>query len=375
MSDQQLLQVCNFPRAEAGSFIPFIAEVLRRAQAQGWRAKAVFTDPGFELPWLADFERQGLEAHVAGGRTRRERGQVLAEFIDAGGPAILHTHFTTWDVAAVRVARSRPDTRVFWHVHSTLPTSAVGWARNAIKFGLVARSVDQILCPAPNVVEGVKARFGPRERVSLFPSAIDLAQFPATSADERRRAREELGIPAGATALLHFGWHWRLKGGRAFVETVRKLVDAGGEGIVALERGGGEEARADVDALGLGDVVRFIDPLPSIRPLFAAADVVVSSSASEGMAYSVLEALASGAPVVATRIPGHALIGEHVTACRLAGSAPEALAAAVRETLDRDPAQASAEREQARMWLQDHLSVEVLAARLLELYRPSLTAR
>ena len=69
--------------------------------------------------------------------------------------------------------------------------------------------------------------------------------------------------------------------------------------------------------LGIADRFRLIPPVEDVRTVHGAADVMVSSSREEGMAYAVLESLASGTAVVATAIPGHAVIGEQVDACRL----------------------------------------------------------
>lgn len=61
-----------------------------------------------------------------------------------------------------------------------------------------------------------------------------------------------------------------------------------------------------VQSLGLGDVVRFhgAQAESKVRELLAAADLFVLSSRSEGLPVACIEAMASGTPVVATRITG-----------------------------------------------------------------------
>src|SRR5690606_16750978 len=56
--------------------------------------------------------------------------------------------------------------------------------------------------------------------------------------------------------------------------------------------------------LGLGDRFRFLGYRDGVPRLLAAADVSVMSSVFEGFPLAVLEALAAGAPVVATRVGG-----------------------------------------------------------------------
>ena len=84
----------------------------------------------------------------------------------------------------------------------------------------------------------------------------------------------------------------------AAVEGVELLIAGEGDERAALER--------DVAELGLGDRVRFLGALPRERvvELFAAADASVLSSSWENFPHTVVEALAAGAPVIATATGG-----------------------------------------------------------------------
>jgi glycosyltransferase involved in cell wall biosynthesis len=56
--------------------------------------------------------------------------------------------------------------------------------------------------------------------------------------------------------------------------------------------------------LGIGGMVRFLGHRPDVECVYAALDVFVLSSLSEGLSNTILEAMASGVPVVATRVGG-----------------------------------------------------------------------
>ena len=56
--------------------------------------------------------------------------------------------------------------------------------------------------------------------------------------------------------------------------------------------------------LGLGERVRFLGIRSDVPQLLAAADVVVLSTAYEGMSLSLLEAMAAGRPLIASDVPG-----------------------------------------------------------------------
>ena len=65
------------------------------------------------------------------------------------------------------------------------------------------------------------------------------------------------------------------------------------------------DLRAQVEASGLDDCVEFTGIVDNVGEYLARADIYLSSSESEGMPVSVLEAMAWGLPVIASDIPGH----------------------------------------------------------------------
>ena len=372
----RLVQLLHFDRAEGGSFALMIRGVLRAAVDSGWRAEVAVFETDFERPWLEDLAAVGARVHIAPAALAGDRaGQVrwLIETIGAGGPTVLHTHFTTWDIAASRAApKLGSPSAVFWHVHSALSKHPAIVARTMFKFAVIGRGVDGFLCPAPNQADGVRRRLARRRRVHFLPSALDTNAFPLLDMERRRAAREELGLPADAWVLLHFGWHTYLKGTDRFLKTLAALPEHEGRPVHGVIRGGGDEMADLVAELGIGDRAHAQGPIDEIATLFGAADALVASSRNEGMAYSVLESLCSGTPVVATDIPGHAYIADGAEACRVVAHEIEALADGVRETLDRPSEQVAAEAEQSRKWVVDELGIEVISARLLSLYAEAL---
>jgi glycosyltransferase involved in cell wall biosynthesis len=365
--------MCEFAPREPGSFIYLLVSVLAAAKRHGWDATAVFLENSRGSSWERNFHDAGIDLEFAPDVGIGGLAEWLESRVDDDVPTVFHTHFHNFDIPTARVARRRAaPTAVVWHIHSTMPTELYWRARNLIKFGIWGRRVDAYLCPAQNIVDGVRRRLAPTDRVQFLPSAIELDRFPLAAPGARRRARDELGIDSDADVVLHFGWHWNLKGGDIFFDTVEALIGRGHDTLVALERGGEETAKAEVASRGLGDVVRILPVLPSMLPLFNASDCLVSSSRSEGMAYTVLEALATGTAVVATDIPGHTFIGDGVSACRVVETRADGLADAVEATLGRSAEDRDRERLQARRWIEENLSVEVVAERIIEIYRKAL---
>ncbi len=376
MSAPRVVQIAEFDRPHGGSFVPVLDGMLRRAAARGWRTEVVLPEPAGATEWaerLSEHSRLRLApADVLG--SRLSRGHWLGEQLRGDdGPTVLHTHFTSWDIAALKASKMRgvANTSVFWHVHSALPKEPHVVARGVLKFGVIGRGVAGVICPAPNIALGTMQWLAPRDRVHFVPSALSADAYPLVDAADRAQARAELGLPADAKVVLHFGWHNFLKGTDIFLETIRTMVDRD-DAIIAVVRGHEPQAEELAAELGLGGHVRFQEPVEESRTLFAAADVVLSSSREEGMAYTVLESVASGTPVVATPIPGHTYIADAMDACRITRRDPAALADATFDAIHQPPAERKRDAERAHAWVADHLSIPSIANRVVDLYEEAL---
>jgi glycosyltransferase involved in cell wall biosynthesis len=197
---------------------------------------------------------------------------------------------------------------------------------------------------------------------------LDVDAYPAPAPERRRQARKLLGVPDGATVLLHFGRNWELKGGDLFLETLKRLRDHGHDRIVGVTSRGSEPARELAAELGISDIVFTPEYVAEVHDLFAAADLFMATSRAEGMPLSVLEALASGVPVVATDIPGHALPGGPAGLLLSVPLDVEQLARGADEQLERDSDLRREDAELARDWIRERMGVLDWAARLIDLY-------
>ena len=110
------------------------------------------------------------------------------------GATVLHSHFTAFDLPAVKVAAKRPDTRVFWHVHTVLGSNATVQLRNRVKLSMLARRVELILCVAQHLADAVRARGAPGREGALLPQRPRRGRLPA--GDRTTGA----GLRAGASA-------------------------------------------------------------------------------------------------------------------------------------------------------------------------------
>jgi glycosyltransferase involved in cell wall biosynthesis len=371
----RVIHVADYGGPYAGSFVPMLRAVGAAVRSRGGDFEVAFTRVAQDRPWLDELAADGVRVSFAPpGRDRKECARFLGDLTGAGSePAIIHTHFTAFDLPAVSVAKDRPGMQVFWHVHTPLRSERTIRLRNAVKFAFAGRRVDKILCVAPGIAAAVQARHAPRERVVVLPNAIDLERFPPRNRARTAEGRRRLGLRAGDRVLLHFGWDWERKGGDLFVAAVRRLRER--EPVRAVVVGGGAPARAAGDREGLDeDTLRVIDPVEDITSLYAAADVFVATSEAEGMPYSMAEALACGLPVVATDIPGHDYLAHIAGNVRLTLRDSDEVAAAISRTLATDEDLARQTGARARERVARAMDLTSWSERLVGLYERALEA-
>ena len=365
----RLLHFANYPNQHGGSFIPLLRQILKEARERGWTTDTVFTSGVENGEWVPELRGDGVGVEFVEPAGRRAQSRRVESILAASElPTVIHTHFTTYDVPAALAARRRGDSALFWHIHTVLRNDPLSRARNAAKFALFGRDVDGIFVPAANIGEGLARRMAPREKLILLPSPIDPDAYRMPSAGERAAARREFEIPEGSYALLHIGRAWRLKGGDVFFEAVRRLREAGLP-VIGMTLRGGEPATEEARRLGITEQVRVLERVEIMNHLYAASDCFVAPSRGEGMPFSVVEALASGVPVVASdHLPGHVYLSDQVAACETVPGEPEPIADAVARMLARPPEQAEREAREAREWIEGNLDLTHAAESLVDAY-------
>jgi len=212
------------------------------------------------------------------------------------------------------------------------------------QFPLVRRCLLRTLRRADRVVAvsgALRARLAAlgvaAERVTVIPNGVDGTKFRPMS---RAEARAKLGLDGGPY-LLAVGHLVALKGFDLVIESLARLRAGGNCPDLRLLVVGEGGERAPLEALarrlGVGGAVRFAGPLshPELRTWYNAADVFCLASSREGWPNVVLEALACGTPVVATRVGGIPEIVTSDSVGLLAERSPEALAGAIEEALRR----------------------------------------
>jgi glycosyltransferase involved in cell wall biosynthesis len=231
--------------------------------------------------------------------TMRAR-EFLADRPDA--ITITHNNVLVGDVYVnhgLLLASMRARGRSFWGTYRN-PFHDFIYLRDRVRYR--GRTHRAVVCLSEGDAADLRATYGPvRPRIEVIPNGVDLEWFRPPTPEERIAARAELELGTEERVAVFVGHEFSRKGlsfaiqGLTHAPSVLLLILGGNDLIIA-------EAYAEAKELGVGDRVLFLGPRRHPVPYLHASDFFVLPSAYEANALVVLEALASGLPVIATPV-------------------------------------------------------------------------
>lgn len=279
---------------------------LARARGDEMELSVVCLDaPG---PLADEAARLGIEVCC----TRRAAGldwrQVrrLAGHIRRIRPDVIHAHQYTPYFYAALAASYAGFGRILCTEHGRHWPDVVSWPRQTLNQLLrMRRDRFTAVCRFTAAALRRNERLTGRD-VTVIPNGVRCAAFDRPA--RREWLRDLIGAPHDAVVLLHVGRFHPVKDHatavRAFACT-RRAAPSGR--LVLVGDGPGREGIERLIAeLNLADAVCLLGLRSDVGDLLASADGFVCSSLSEGASLSILEAMAAGLPVAATRVGGNA---------------------------------------------------------------------
>ena len=255
-------------------------------------------DPVSIEPWLPQF--QGGVAAFAEKRAREY--------------SLIHSHYWLSGLVGLGLAER-------WHVPHVAMFHTLGEVKNRARRAeqeppariaaerRIVAAADRLICATPHESDFLVQLYGAqRDCVAVVPAGVDLTRFRP---GDQATARSHLGLDDGPIVLF-VGRLEPLKGVDILLRAVAAteldrpitLIVAGGD------RESAPAAVADLDVLahelGIGDRVGFVGSIPrdELPDYYQAADICVVPSYYESFGLVAIEALASGTPVIATRVGG-----------------------------------------------------------------------
>ncbi len=355
-----LMLTSSYPKFPGDVTAPFVEEIARGLRARGHELDVV-------LPFHPDLRRP------------REPGLRFFPYRYAPHPA-----WNVWGYAASLVADVRVRRRIYAlaplvafalraelgrrllarrydvvHAHWVVPNAAMGLgvvrahgvplvvslhgsdvylAEQSALAGAFARraleAAGAVTACSADLAQRALALGAPAARLRTVPYGVDLERFAPAAGDGELRAR--LGAPADALLVFAIG---RLVEKKGFAVLVEAAAKAGARLHVAIAGAGDLAPALRERAAGLGAPVTLVGPLSHdlVPRALRAADVVAVPSVVDragnvdGLPNTLLEALAAGRPLVASRVAGIPdVVEDGRNGLLVAPGDPDALAAALR---------------------------------------------
>jgi D-inositol-3-phosphate glycosyltransferase len=385
---------------DTGGMNVYVRELTRRLGALGVHVDVFTRSQDEHVPHvLHDLGYGNRVVHVPAGPEEPRSKQELAgylprfvngilEFAQAKGLQydVIHSHYWMSGIAA-------RDLKESWGVPVVHMFHTLGLMKNRVarqpgeaEGGYRLEGEKEVLRLADRIVAATPAELAQLQwlyqadtkKITIIPPGVDLTRFYPIPADE---AKEAIGVPPCDQMLLFVGRIEPLKGLDTLIEAISRLRNQDVRVCLAIIGGepesGTDDQSVEMERLkdlreqfGLNDLVTFLgkraqDTLPYY---YSAAEAVVVPSYYESFGMVALEAMACGAPVVASQVGGLAfLVQDGVTGFTVPVDDPAALADRLAMLLNNPRLRDQLANQAAAVARQ--YAWENIAARILEVYQ------
>lgn len=346
-------------------------------------------------PLRADLERLGVTVELLPARRHSvlagplflaemlRRRRDLERLVEQNGVDVVQTRgLGTLDFLVMTLRFGRA-VRVWWTIENVtfmVREENLGRGRwllrpkrfaHRLLYRLGARLVTGIIVVSGETERSFRENVGySGDKVTVVLNGVDMRRYPAHV--DREQLRRSLGIGAEAHVMTCVGTFKRQKGQAVLIEALREVSERAPELHVLLVGDG--ELRAvteqQVERAGLASQVHFLGSRRDVPALLAASDSFVLPSLWEGLSIALLEAMASGLPIIATEVSGTSQVMERdgSTGWLIPPGDPDALGRAILELLG-DPIAAAEAGDRARERISAHFSARGQAEQLAKMFR------
>lgn len=228
-------------------------------------------------------------------------------------PDVIHSTGVFPDYAVSRIAPKKQMITLHNYVYEDY-LAKFGTARGTILAKLQLSAIHRAACVVA-CSESLSKIY--KEKLNLdvgyIRNGVDVEIYSRATDDEKKKLRKKLGIPSDAYVFIYTGQFIERKNVPFLLENYVKAVDGIDRAYLILLGDGSE--RADLQRQYSSERVDFRGSVNNVNEYLRASDVYVSTSKSEGLPNGVLEAMATGLPVVLSDIWQHLEIIEVDNKC------------------------------------------------------------
>ncbi|MCR2802500.1 glycosyltransferase family 4 protein [Paenibacillus soyae] len=298
----------------------------------------------FHLPVMEWFRKQGWEVHVAAQgelelpnvdrkfnlpiqrsplkKENVKAYRMLKSIIDTEDYSIIHCHTPMGGALARLAARGarRQGTKVIYTAHGFhfyKGAPLLNWMLYYPVEKLLAAVTDSLITiNGEDYRRAVASGFRAGSIHHVHGVGVHTGLYAPMSSEEKRLARSPFNYSPQHFLMIYAAEFNANKNHELLIRALAKLKDKMPEARLLLAGRGPlqDECRALAAQLGVAPQIDFLGYRDDLKQLIPMCDVAVSASLREGLPLNIMEAMASGLPVVATRNRGHEeLVAEGAT--------------------------------------------------------------
>lgn len=268
---------------------------------EGWRVTLLTLTTERSDALVDRLQRQGAQFALVdrGGTSFPRFLQRLVTTMRRERPDIVHTMLAgssgTWGRVAARLAG------VPVVAHSDRSLDPIQTRAQRLLGPLVDKATDAFFTNARAVQRRLEASGVPAGKINLVPNGVDLSRFSAADGAELRRS---WGATRDAVVVGFLGMLRPEKRPQLLLEALALMDQRSLPARVAFAGDGAlmQQLRQQAASLPAGQRVLFLGQVDDVAAFLAAIDVLALTSDTEGLPNAVIEAMAAGKPVVATRV-------------------------------------------------------------------------
>jgi glycosyltransferase involved in cell wall biosynthesis len=277
---------------------------LARSENTNSYVGALYNGSGPSLDVIDEAEKRNLKTVVFDSRGRINPKPIVQvnRFLRKNRIDILHTHGYKSDIVGFLAALSGKTrwvaTNHVWH--------PISWILRFYESmdAFVLRFARRVVAVSRGVREDLISANVPPANIRVIGNGVDIDRF--TKSRSTATLKAVLGLREHDVVVTIVGRLSPEKGHRTFLEAARK-VSSNKDNVRFLIVGDGpmaEELGAEAARLNLEERVIFTSFRKDMPEVYALTDVMVNASSIEGLPMTLLEAMASGVPVIAARTGG-----------------------------------------------------------------------
>jgi glycosyltransferase involved in cell wall biosynthesis len=333
-----------------------LVELAKHADRQ--RGQLQFVSLTTRGALASDIEEQGWPVTALNAPQGLRPGLVwsLARLFSRLRADVVHTHDERPNIYAAPAAKLIGTRR---NIHTRHSQGSKLTRRQQWLVRLSAMCNDRFVCISSDSATWAMRQGIPRRKITVLPNGIDLERFAFSGPNStgpavlvaRLSPEKDIGTLLQASAIL----------------LSRRVPN------FRLEIAGDGPCRADLErqsaTLQLGDRVRFLGVVRDVPGLLARARLFVLSSLTEGISLTLLEAMARGLPVVATRVGGNPeVVIEGETGLLVSSASPTELAQALEQCWS-SPDLCARMGKRGRRRVEEHFDIRRMVSQYEAMYR------